>query len=114
MTWRVIATALLLAEVGAAAYLILVGGLIAGWMVDDFVASAMQPADWYVEAAWRAAVAILTGAIFAGLAYLVNVRMVARGFSLRLATTAALLLGALVVAAGVSGAVWFAITKPWF
>ena len=113
MKWRLTGLGVLAVEAGAAVYLAFVGWLLAVWFLDDSQAAGMVIEDWYFEAASRAAVAILKGGIFAGVAYLVNLRTVARGFSVRVATAAALLLGAVIATAGVAGAAWFAITKPW-
>lgn len=111
---KLLPTLLLAAETAVAAYLALVAWLLSAWMVDDAVAFQMTEADWWLVGAGRLGQACVVAAGYAGTLYVVNRRWVAPHFrSSRFIALAPALLGGVVAAAAVAGAVTFAVKKPY-
>jgi hypothetical protein len=110
----IIATVLLIAETGIAAYITFVVWLLFAWMVDDSVAFRMAPTDWYIEAGKRLLVGILLGGIFGTVASLVNRRWLVPAFPKSLfATHLAFALGFCIGLGALFGSIEFAVTKPF-
>ena len=105
---------MLLVEIATASYVAMMVWLVSVWMVDDSVAARMGPMDWYVEAGRRLLIGGLAGAVVGGLTHVVNGRLVVRAFpTSTLSRRIPEILAIGIALTGVSGAIHFAITKPF-
>jgi Zn-dependent protease with chaperone function len=104
-----------LLEAVAAFYVVAVTWLLSSWFVDDSVAFRLSPRDWWIEAAYRSAVAIALALVSGVIIWLIN-RWIFQSVnrpSSKLPIWSGLLVAFAVGIAGVGGAVRFLIEKPF-
>jgi hypothetical protein len=90
--------------------------LFAVWPIDDSRAALMTARDWQLAAAFIAADAFVTALLVSAGLFALN-WLAARFAGARLGRWApglALAAGAVILLAGVAGAIQFLIQKPWF
>lgn len=111
---RLILIACVLLTVSAIILMAVYNYILADWFIDDYAASTMTSADWYRMAAARAFGAIISAGCTSGVIYLVW-RGIESILNVRTNRPRFLALGALVTiaAAGIAGAVRFAVLRPF-
>ena len=113
MNPKLVAFAVLVAEILAAGYAAWIVGLMSAWFVDDDQAFRMQDRDWVVEGCRRLAIALLVATAFALVARFVHRRWVVTSSSSAWLRSVPVLLGGGIALAGAVGAAWFVVSRPW-